>query len=169
MAWLAFVSVSFFKCTPFLMSKEKLLKIRFVVAWWQGKKKMYLKKQQHNKDTAGVLPSWEDLASYHHIISDHIIASYLIISILIWLCTLPSSCFLSLFFVFSSLVLGHSHTAVWWEDQGLQRGWITQSEYQQCRSVLVCQLSGRLFSLSLEAWLTAGVASWHTALGNEKW
>ena len=91
---------------------------------------------------------------------------------LIWLWTQLSSYSISLFpffLPFSSLVLCHSHTAVWWEDQGLQRGWITQSEYQQCCSVLVPLLSGPLFWLSLEPRLTAGVAGWHMVLGKNKW
>lgn len=36
------------------------------------------------------------------------------------------------------LFISCSQTAVWWEDQGLQRGWIAQSEYQQCSVSDLC-------------------------------
>lgn len=47
----------------------------------------------------------------------------IIMSILFWLDS------------FSAFAIFHLLTAVWWEDQGLQRGWVTQSEYQHCSSL----------------------------------
>lgn len=119
-----------------MVMKQKTMSFKEVVACCLRQKALI-------KNTASVLPLWEEIWLFLHS-SDCVPI-------------LAHALYLSLFSpLFISCSLSLSHTAVWWEDQGLQRGWITQSEYQQCCSVLVCQLSGRLFSLSLEPGLTAG-------------
>lgn len=84
------------------------------------------------------------------------------ISLLISACThlslFPSTTALPSPFISCSLSLS---TAVWWEDQGLQRGWVPQGEYQQRCSALR-QLSGSAdvdvirYLMAEEAELTEG-------------
>lgn len=115
---------------------REVAKIECVLSWWKGR----MRKNRVNFKVSILNESGSQLSATF-VESPHQWRD-LNISLLISACThlslFPSTTALPSPFISCSLSLS---TAVWWEDQGLQRGWVPQGEYQQRCSALH-QLSG---------------------------